>query len=128
MPRKVSLSRISRMNTFSRRGLETSMPTTGLPGMGARILTESARSAMERSSARVTIRFTFTPGAGSNSKVVITGPGWTATTFPSTGFSFAVSGMKMPPLVFSSSSTRLTTTRSCNGLIFILLISSSCKN
>src|SRR5713101_3704359 len=72
------------MKTFSRRGLETSMPTTGLPGMGASTRTESARSAIERSSARVTMRFTLTPGAGSNSKVVITGPGRTATTLPLT--------------------------------------------
>ena len=34
------------------------------------------------------------------------------------GFSFAVSGMMIPPLVFSSSSIRLTMTRSCKGLIF----------
>ena len=72
------------MKTLSRRGLETSIPTTGLPGMGASTRTESARSAIERSSASVTMRFTFTPGAGSNSKVVITGPGRTATTLPIT--------------------------------------------
>ena len=35
------------------------------------------------------------------------------------GFSFAVSGMMMPPLVFSSSFTRLTITRSWSGRIFI---------
>ena len=29
------------------------------------------------------MRFTFTPGAGSMSKVVMTGPGRTSTTFPS---------------------------------------------
>ena len=41
------------------------------PGCGRR-----ARAAPStRSSARVTMRFTLTPGAGSNSKVVITGPG-----------------------------------------------------
>src|SRR5262249_49345946 len=39
-------------------------------------------------------------------------PGPTAMTAPSWGFSFAVSGMMMPPLVFSSASIRLTTTRS----------------
>src|SRR5205823_4226239 len=42
-------------------------------------------------------------------------PGPTATTSPSIGFSFAVSGMMMPPVVFSSASTRRMTTRSCNG-------------
>jgi hypothetical protein len=39
-------------------------------------------------------------------------PGPTAMTSPSCGFSLAVSGMMMPPLVLPSSSTRLTTTRS----------------
>src|SRR5215207_8979221 len=42
-------------------------------------------------------------------------PGPTAITSPSCGFSFAVSGMMMPPLVFSSASIRRTTTRSCKG-------------
>ena len=36
----------------------------------------------------------------------------TATTSPCCGFSLAVSGMMMPPAVFSSASMRLTTTRS----------------
>src|SRR5205807_2010047 len=40
-------------------------------------------------------------------------------TSPSMGFSLAVSGMMMPPFVFSSSCTRLTITRSCRGRIFI---------
>src|SRR5262249_43394862 len=39
-------------------------------------------------------------------------PGPTAMTSPSWGFSFAVSGMMMPPLVFSSASIRLITPRS----------------
>jgi hypothetical protein len=39
-------------------------------------------------------------------------PGPTAMTSPSCGFSFAVSGMMMPPLLFSSASIRLMTTRS----------------
>src|SRR5947209_13043752 len=43
----------------------------------------------------------------------------TATTWPSIGFSLAVSGMMMPPFVFSSSCTRLTITRSCRGRIFM---------
>src|SRR6186713_96726 len=38
---------------------------------------------------------------------------------PSIGFSLAVSGMMIPPLVFSSSCTRLTITRSCRGRIFM---------
>src|SRR5215469_12458423 len=36
-------------------------------------------------------------------------------TSPSCGFSLAVSGMMMPPAVFSSCSRRRTTTRSCKG-------------
>ena len=46
-------------------------------------------------------------------------PGPTATTSPSIGFSFAVSGMMIPPAVFSSASSRRTTTRSCRGRNFI---------
>src|SRR5690606_11391882 len=42
-------------------------------------------------------------------------PGPTARTSPSDGFSLAVSGMMMPPAVFSSDVTRRTTTRSCSG-------------
>src|SRR6185437_9805793 len=42
-------------------------------------------------------------------------PGPTAMTSPSCGFSLAVSGMMMPPAVFSSCSRRRTTTRSCSG-------------
>jgi len=34
-----------------------------------------------------------------------------------------VSGMMIPPLVFSSSSTRFTMIRSCKGLIFIFYLS-----
>src|ERR1700730_9348498 len=43
-------------------------------------------------------------------------PGPTASTSPSTGFSFAVSGMMIPPGVFSSASIRRTRMRSCRGL------------
>src|SRR5579862_586301 len=42
-------------------------------------------------------------------------PGPTATISPSDGFSWAVSGMMMPPRVFSSWPTRRITTRSCSG-------------
>ena len=42
-----------------------------------------------------------------------------AMTIPRAGFSLAESGMKRPPLVFSSSATRLTRTRSLRGRIFI---------
>src|SRR5436190_19348989 len=42
-------------------------------------------------------------------------PGPTAVISPCEGFSLAVSGMMMPPLVFSSAFRRLTSTRSCRG-------------
>ena len=40
-------------------------------------------------------------------------------TFPCCGFSFAVSGMIIPPFVFSLSSILSTNTLSFNGLIFM---------
>ena len=46
--------------------------------------TESARSASARSSASPTIRLTLIPDAGSNSYIVMTGPGCTVTTLPPT--------------------------------------------
>src|SRR5256885_558485 len=51
-------------------------------------------------------------------------PGPTASTSASIGFSFAVSGMMMPPGVFSSASTRLTRTRSCKGLKPAIMLNS----
>src|SRR4051812_15183596 len=47
-------------------------------------------------------------------------PGPTAMTFPFVGFSFAVSGRRIPLLVFSSASDCFTITRSCNGFSFIV--------
>ena len=49
-------------------------------------------------------------------------PGPTATTSPSCGFSFAVSGIIIPPAVFSSLSKTLISTRSCKGLNFIHIL------
>src|SRR5712692_1606874 len=46
-------------------------------------------------------------------------PGPIAVTSPCDGFSWAVSGMIMPPADFASASMRLTTTRSCSGRNFI---------
>src|SRR6201991_134087 len=46
-------------------------------------------------------------------------PAPAATTSPSCGFSLAESGMMMPPEVFSSASTRFTSTRSCRGRKFM---------
>src|SRR5208282_702311 len=42
-----------------------------------------------------------------------------ATTSPSIGFSLTVSGMMIPPTLFSLASTRRITTRSCNGRNFM---------
>src|SRR4030095_12946173 len=46
-----------------------------------------------------------------------------AITSPSWGFSFAVSGMMMPPRTCSPSSMRLTITRSCSGWILVVITS-----
>ena len=54
-------------------GLGTSTPTAPLPGMGATRM-DGARIAMARSSARATIRPAFTPGPGTTSNWVTTGP------------------------------------------------------
>src|SRR6266850_1233764 len=51
-------------------------------------------------------------------------PGPTAVISPCDGFSLALSGMMMPPLVFSSASMRLTTTRSCSGRNLVLAMTS----
>src|SRR5262249_6248612 len=53
-------------------------------------------------------------------------PGPAAMIWPCCGFSRAVSGMMMPPAVFSSASMRFTTTRSCKGrnLVFAMVTSS----
>ena len=44
----------------------------------------------------------------------------TAITLPSIGFSFAESGMMIPPFFCSFSSTRLTRTRSYSGCTFMV--------
>ena len=51
-----------------------------LPGIGASIRTPEAASFKAISSARLTTELTLTPGAGSNSNLVIYGPLVTATT------------------------------------------------
>ena len=68
--------------TVRRRRFGISTPTAPLPGIGARIRIRWARRASARSSSRETIWFTLTPAAGSNSKVVTTGPGWISVTRP----------------------------------------------
>ena len=52
-------------------------------------------------------------------------PGPTAMISPCEGFSWALSGMMMPPLVFSSAVMRRTTMRSCRGRNLVLAMASS---
>ena len=73
----------SLIDTVSRDRLGTSIPTTDLPGSGATMRRLTALSASARSSARLTMRATLVPGAGSNSYIVTTGPGLTSVTRPS---------------------------------------------
>ena len=81
---------ISRSETVALTRLGISIPTAALPGIGATIRMRCAFSASARSSWRFRIWLTFIPGAGSNSKSVITGPGCTSETFPSTSKSARV--------------------------------------
>src|SRR3972149_1520566 len=76
-------STISLKSIFSLTWFGTSMPTTDLPGMGAIILMDRAFMASARSSERLSILPTLTPGAGSNSYMVTTGPGCISRTLPS---------------------------------------------
>src|SRR5690242_1878661 len=48
-------------------------------------------------------------------------PGPAAITVPRCGFSFAVSGIMIPPAVFSSAAAGFTITLSCRGITFTLL-------
>src|SRR5258706_4818029 len=50
-------------------------------------------------------------------------PAPAAITSPSCGFSLAVSGMMMPPFAVSFSSSLRTSTRSCNGVTFTVILS-----
>ncbi len=61
-----------------------SSPTVDLPGMTSTTRTLIADSERARSFARLLIWLTLTPAAGSSSKRVTTGPGWTETTSTST--------------------------------------------
>ncbi len=70
--------------TISLAALGISIPITAFPGIGATIRMLVARSARARSSVRLTILLILIPGAGLYSKVVITGPGDTSTTWPLT--------------------------------------------
>ncbi len=69
--------RISPSVTSCRFSLGISSPTNDLPGMTSTTRTLTTDSERARSLARLTIWLTFTPGAGSSSNRVITGPGET---------------------------------------------------
>ena len=60
------------------------MPTAALPGMGATMRTRRASSAIARSLDSAVILDSLMPGAGTNSYIVTTGPGWMAATRPLT--------------------------------------------
>ena len=81
---KAGETTISLNRTICRSILGISIPITAFPGIGATILILRAFSARDRSSERLTILLIFTPGAGSYSNVVITGPGEMAVTIPLT--------------------------------------------
>lgn len=79
------------------------MPSVERPGIRS-IRTDSALSARARSSWRLTIWLTFTPGAGWNSKTVMTGPGLAPSIVPSTPNSAQRVRMISPSRTSSSSS------------------------
>ncbi len=54
----------SRIQTWLRDRLGTSMPTAALPGMGASMRTPVAARFSAKSSERLVILLTFTPAAG----------------------------------------------------------------
>ena len=67
MRRKLWLSKMLRMETAVFLWLGTSMPTAGLPGMGASMRTPRAARFMAMSSARLVILDSFTPCSSGNS-------------------------------------------------------------
>ncbi len=72
---KRSLATTSDIYTVSRPLFGSSKPMYGLPGIASTTRTAITDSARAKSLDRPEIRLTFTPGARSNSKRVITGPG-----------------------------------------------------
>ena len=98
MPREPSHSgdsSSSRSVTMRALGFGTSTPTAPLPGIGATRI-DGARIAMARSSASATMRWAFTPGAGTTSNCVTTGPVVRPAMVPSTLKVRSVSSSKAP--------------------------------
>ena len=88
-----------------RRVFGISIPTTPLPGIGATMRTRSAFMAIAMSSLSELILLSFTPGAGRNSKIVMTGPGRIAVTSPLTPKSASFASSTVASSCSSSSST-----------------------
>ena len=63
-PSKAGVSMISRRPTITLSSFGTSMPTAAFPGIGASIRISEVARFKARSSAKLTILLTFTPGSG----------------------------------------------------------------
>ena len=97
---KVSQLITSLKRTISRFLFGSSKPITDLPGITSTTRTEMADIARARSFESPVILLTFTPGAKSSSKRVITGPGKTPTTVASMlkSASFSSTKREMPSI------------------------------
>ncbi len=80
---KSRAARLSRKTTFSRWAFGSSMPITERPGT-VDTRADSADMLRAMSSAKPITRLAFSPGAGSSSYIVTTGPGRTAVISPLT--------------------------------------------
>ena len=101
----------SRNATISGVGFGTSTPTAPRPGIGATMRMLGARMASARSFARFAIWRTFTPGAGSISNCVTTGPVVRPTSSPSTR-NVRSASMSLTPI---ASSSRFPASLFCGG-------------
>ena len=98
-----ALSKMSRPKIVCVLRFGISIPTAPLPGIGVKMRMDVAFKAIARSSCNELNWFTFTPGPGSTSKRVITGPVSQPTTLPFT-LKFSSFSSSMRPISFSSSS------------------------
>jgi len=96
-------SKISRPKTIWGLRFGISIPTALLPGMEAITLTEAVLSVKAKSSAKLSNLDTFTPGPGSISKRVITGPVIMPVTLPFTLKLSSCDSMSLPIFCNSSS-------------------------
>ena len=107
-----SISSLSITGEFSLLG--TSIPTAGLPGIGASILMSAAARLSLISSDSAVILDTLTPCSGIISYLVTAGPQLTLVTFTFTPKLFKVSWSSFAVLFNSSSSAPLPFTGSAN--------------